>query len=161
MRVKNIATGIRGLHAKSGFVDLNPGEERDDLDIDAGELASAQATGYFEFDGAASSSDDQAADEGDDLDTTLDGLEKIAKDEGIDLSAVQGTGKNGNVLKSDVQGAIRTARAAKAAGGTGGDELDAMDDDTLRTTVQAITGTEAPADADRAALLALARGNGS
>lgn len=39
-------------------------------------------------------------------------------------------------------------------------DLDALDDDTLRTTIAAITGKPAPADADRAALLALARGEG-
>lgn len=37
------------------------------------------------------------------------------------------------------------------------DELDDMDDETLRATVQAITGQEPPADADRATLLGLAR----
>lgn len=37
-------------------------------------------------------------------------------------------------------------------------DLDALDDETLAATVAAITGKAAPAGADRAALLALARG---
>jgi len=153
--VKNISTGIRGFHSADGLVELAPGTSTTEpVEISAHEYASAKRTGWFDMDGEPDSSDEDDKAPADDLDTTIPKLRDIAKAESVDLA--------GMTSKSDIQGAIRLARAAKGDGGSGNDALDAMDDDTLRSTVQAITGkTEADvADLDRPALLALARGEG-
>lgn len=155
--VKNISTGIRGFHSTEGLVEIAPGQVAEGVEISGAELKSAKRTGWFEIDGDADEGGEGGEQQqADDLDTTVPKLREIAKGEGVDLS--------GMTSKADIQGAIRVARASKPAGGTGsgGDELDAMDDATLRSTVQAITGkSEADvADLDRAALLALARGEG-
>lgn len=159
--VRNTQRGIRGLNTVNGYRDLAPGEMVESVELTEAEHRNAETTGYFEFGdsggGGRGDPDKPKADDADDLDTTMDGLEAIAKAEAIDLSGIAGTGTNGRVLKSDVQAAIRAAREAKANPAKA-DDLDNMDDATLRVTVQAITGKEPPADADRAALLKLARG---
>ena len=150
--VKNTAKAPRGLHDLTGYVELAAGESRA-LELSAAELASAKATGYFEFDtGTTAEAKSESGTTADDLDTTVSELKKIAAAEGVELEH--------NANKAAIVTAIRAARAkpASAPAPTGGVDLDAMDDETLRATVQAITGAEAPVDADRAALLALARG---
>ena len=156
MKVTNTAKGMRGLHTLSGLVMLDPNETRDDLQISAAELASAKSTGYFEFDGKAATTDDGDADSNLD-DNSVAELEKIATDEGVDVSAITGTGANGRVLKADIVAAIE---AKRAGGARAGDELDGMSDDDLRATVQAVTGAEPAGDATREQLLGLARGTG-
>lgn len=171
--VKNTARGMRGLHTTTGLVMLDVGEVREDLELSAAERKSAESTGYFEF-GAKAEAEPESGPRTDPDDTTAEldkrsiaELKDIAKAEGVTLPE-QGTGDGGRVLKADIVGAIAAARASSTgAGGVpadlgGGasatDELDNMSDDDLRATVQALTGEEAPADADRETLLGLARG---
>lgn len=145
--VTNTAKAPRGLHAVSGFVSLEPGQTLP-VDLSDGEYASAKSTGYFTFDGGTEPKTV------DDLDTTVAELKKIAEAEGIDL--------HHNATKAAIQDAIRAGRmtaATSAPSTSGGVDLDAMDEATLRATVAAVTGSEPPADADRAALIALARGD--
>lgn len=54
-------------------------------------------------------------DEGDALPTTRDALEKLAAHEGVDVSAIEGTGSRGYVTNDDVTAAILANRAAKSA----------------------------------------------
>lgn len=159
MKVKNTAPGLRGLHTVSGFLEIEPGATVD-VEMTDGEYASALATGHFEFDGEPPAAEPVVEDPNAALDKLSVGeLETTATAEGVDVAAIAGTGANGRVLKADIVAAIIAKRAAPTTAAV--DELDAMDDATLRTTVQAITGTEPAADLDRAALLALARGTGS
>lgn len=159
MRIKNIASGIRGFHdAKHGLVNLEPGQEVDDAELTAAERESAESTGYFEIDGEATAG---PASDPDDPTAALDKnsvgeLTDMATAEGVDVDAIEGTGANGRVLKADLVAAIVAKRAAPAKPA---DELDGMDDATLRATVQAITGTEPAADATREQMLAAARGD--
>lgn len=164
--VKNISTGIRGFHSTEGLVEIAPGQTAEGVEISDAELRSAKRTGWFEIESGGGGHGDPdkpkreaGTEQADDLDTTVPKLREIAAAEEIDLS--------GMTTKADIQGAIRAARITKAGVGTGStggeaDALDGMDDATLRSTVQAITGkSEADvADLDRAALLALARGEG-
>lgn len=150
--VTNTAPGLRGLHTPAGFVELEPGETRE-VELTAAEFKSAESTGHFDFGGAKAPVAD--AEPADDLDTTVAKLKEIATAEGVDLPH--------NASKADIQATIRKARDDKAAaaagsGSGGGADLDAMDDETLRATVQAITGQAPVADADRETLLKLARG---
>lgn len=153
--IKNISTGIRGFNSTDGLVEIAPGQTAEGVELTSGELKSSKRTGWFEIDGDG---DDEQADEqpADDLDTTVTKLREIAKAETIDLGKL--------TAKGDIQDAIRLARVAKATTGkgSGNDALDAMDDDTLRSTVQALTAKSADdvAGLDRDALLALARGEG-
>lgn len=146
--ITNAARADRGVHSVDGLVMLAPGETRE-LDVPQGELD--DLPDYLTVDGAPEPTEP----EGDGLDgMAIAELDKIIADEGAKVPEM-GTGNGGRVVKADKVAAIRAHReaAAKAADG-----LDDMDDATLRDTVQAITGAEPPADADRAALLALARG---
>lgn len=147
--VKNIAPGPRGFRdVASGYVELDPGAIATDVTFAPGELESARETGYFEISGGDALAPVELPEKRDDLDA-------LALSLGIDLATIVGTGANGNVVKSDVVAAIE---AKRAEGAGGGDALDGMSDDELRAAVAAITGSEVPADADRSALLALARG---
>jgi hypothetical protein len=150
--VKNISTGIRGFHSVDGLVEIAPGQTAEDIEINAAEYASMKRTGWFDVDGKPDEADEGDKAPADDLDKTIKELREIAKVEEVDLA--------GMTSKADIQGAIRLARTAKGSGGR--DAVDEMDDDTLRTTVSAITGKSAEdvADLDRPALLALARGQG-
>lgn len=143
--VKNTAPGIRGLNAVTGYTELAPGETREGVELTAAEFKSARSTGYFDFGDAP-----EPEETTDDLDTTVAKLRDIAKAENVDLGTV--------TAKADIQAAIRAARDAKANPAPAADDLDAMSDEDLRATVQAITGEAPAADADRATLLALARG---
>lgn len=151
--VRNTSPGFRGLNTETGYVELPAGGSAE-VELSAAERKSAEKAGYFEFGGSA-----PADDEGGDkalADMTKAELEATATAEGVDISGAKNNAER--------VAAIETARAA--AGGGGGippitppaDELDKMSDDDLRNTVQAITGKPAPADADRNALLKLARG---
>ena len=153
--VKNISTGIRGFHSADGLVELAPGTSTTEpVEISAHEYASAKRTGWFDMDGEPDSS--RRRRQGPRRRPRYDDPQ----------AARNRQGRVGRPRWHDEQerysGAIRLARTAKADGGSGNDALDAMDDATLRSTVQAITGkTEADvADLDRPALLALARGEG-
>lgn len=151
--ITNTARGLRGVNTDSGLVYIEPGAT-ETLDVSGGNLKSAQARSYFKFDGKADESAD-AGPEGDGLDDKSVGdLDKIIAAEGVTLPE-SGSGRDGGIVKADKVAAIRAHRAAPA---TPVDELDGMDDETLRATVQAITGDEAPADATRETLLGLARG---
>lgn len=171
--VRNIAPGVRGFHDhKDGYLELEPGKSASEVVFTEAEFESALATKAFEITAgdapAADEEPDQGGSDADGLPETKAELEKLATAEGIDPTAIQGTGANGNVVKADIAAAIQAARAAKAAGGTNptdaannaqpGDTLDKMSDADLRDTVKALTGEEPAADLDRAALLKLARG---
>lgn len=150
--VTNTAKGIRGLHTVEGYQEFQPGQTLT-VELSEAEYTSAKRTGYFAFGKAAAERAAEGAD--DDLDVTVPNLKKLAVAEGIDLGDAN--------TKAEIQGAIRKARAEKAAAGDAGgqpDDLDNMSDADLRTTVQAITGTEPAADATREQLLKLARGEG-
>lgn len=157
--VRNIAPGPRGINAVSGYVEIAPGQSITDLELTEAEFESAKGTGHFEFGkgtkGAPAPTTKPAENTGD-LPKNVMQLRKIARDEQIDLGDASSV--------ADIQAAIVAGRAAKAAAAAGGggqaDALDAMDDDALRDTVAVITGKPAPADADRATLLTLARGTG-
>lgn len=137
IEITNSDKGPRGIRTVDGLVTLAPGETQT-LDVTEGEAADLPA--YFK----AGKSDAPSEPEGDGLDSLkVAELDKIIADEGVTVPET-GTGKDGRIV---------------AAAGTEGDTLDGMTDEELRATVQALTGEEAPADADRAALLALARGN--
>lgn len=144
--VRNTAKGIRGLHGVDGYAELAPGEVREGFEMTAAEHKSATRTGYFAF-GKAATADDEGT-SGDDLDTTVDKLRDIATAEGVELGTA--------TKKADIQEAIRAARLAKSQ--PPADDLDNMNDSDLRATVQAITGEQPAADADRETLLKLARG---
>ena len=151
--VTNAAPGIRGFNAVQGLIELAPGQTVEGVEVPEGEVPVMERTGWFTLNSGGGGHGDpdkpQQRAAGDDLDTTVAELRAIAEREGVDLS--------GLTAKADIQAAIRAHRA-----GDSGDELDGMDEDTLRTTVSAITGkSEADvADLDRAALLRLARGEG-
>lgn len=147
--VTNTAKGIRGLHTVDGYQEFQPGQTLT-VEMSEAEYNSAKRTGYFAFGKAAA--EKAAAGSDDDLDVTVAKLREIAVAEDIDL--------DGATAKADIQEAIRKGRAAKASAGgeQPNDDLDNMNDADLRTTVQAITGTEPAADATREQLLKLARG---
>lgn len=144
----NTDPGPRGVISTDGLVMLAPGESRS-LSLSTAEAGDLPA--YFS---AGDVTEGKAAD-GDGLDDLkVAELDKIIADESVTVPET-GTGKDGRVVAADKVAAIRAHRSGDAPVA---DELDDMDDETLRATVQAITGAEAPADADRTALLALARG---
>lgn len=168
--VKNNARAPRGLYdGKGRYREFEPGEVIADVPMTA---AARKPLGkHFLFDKAAETVDEEteAADnsDADGLPETKKELEKLAKAEGIDVDAIQGTGANGGVVKADIVKAIEAKRAADATAQAGGipetnpgpnDDLDNMSDADLRATVKVLTGEDAPEDADRTALLALARG---
>ncbi len=154
MDIRNTTKGIRGLNTEAGYRDLAPGELATDIELSDAERKSAERTGYFEFGSKAKAAPAPDA-EPDALPRNAPKLKKLARDEGIDVGEAKSV--------DDLTAAIEAGRAAKAAGGippatpAQPDDLDAMSDDDLRATVTAITGTAPAADADRAALLALAR----
>lgn len=155
--VRNTAPGPRGINTVDGYRELAPNETAT-VELDDAEFKSASKTGYFHLDSAAKADAkaDEAAASGEGLPSNMPKLKSIAKAEGVDLT--------GKTTVADIQKAILDARAAKVdqANATPpappSDDLDAMSDADLRTTVQAITGSEPPADADRETLLKLARG---
>lgn len=152
--VTNTAKGIRGLYDVDGLVNLAPGESRS-LEMTEAEIKSAKITGNFDF-GAKSAEPSEP--QGDGLDSKkVSELDEIIADEKVVVPET-GSGANDNVIAADKIAAIRAHRAAPPAPPQG-DGLDSMGDDELRATVKTLTGQDAPADADRPALLALARGN--
>ena len=153
--ITNTAPGLRGVNTDEGLVYLAPGETRDDLDVSGGNLKAARAKSYFTFDGRVDESSD-AEPQGDGLDDmSVADLDSLIAAEGVTLPET-GTGNNGNVVKADRVAAIRAHRASPSESA---DDLDAMSDDDLRVTVQALTGKEMGelADFDRETLLGLAR----
>jgi len=149
--ITNTDKGPRGLHTVDGLVMLEPGETRS-IDLPEAEilgLADHFAIGdYTPTEGSNRDPDDPTAG----LDAmTIPALKALAAERGVQLPET-GTGDGGRVLKADIVAAIAAGPVEPQ-----GDALDHMSDDELRATVQALTGAEAPADADRAALLALAR----
>ncbi len=152
----NTDKGPRGIHTVDGLVMLEPGETRS-LDIAEAELV--DLPGYFAITTPslsdmcaaivkATDPDDPTAE----LDAmTIPQLKALAAERGVPLPET-GSGDGGRVLKADIVAAL-----AKGPAEPQGDALDNMSDEELRATVQALTGAEAPADADRAALLAIAR----
>lgn len=148
IEITNSDKGPRGIRTVDGLVTLAPGETQT-LDVTADEAA--DLPGYF-----STGKTVPGEPEGDGLDgLKVAELDKIIADEDVTVPET-GTGANGRVVAADKAAAIRAKRAAPPAGPEG-DTLDGMTDEELRATVQALTGEEAPADADRAALLALAR----
>lgn len=53
MKVTNISNGPRGFNAVAGTVFLEAGETSDDIEMVAGEITSAESTGYFKLSGKA------------------------------------------------------------------------------------------------------------
>lgn len=154
--IKNTARGLRGVHTVDGFLYVEPGKTAD-VEVDSANLAAVKAKSYFELSGEQETDEPEPeGEQGDGLDDkTVAELDQIIADESVAVPE-QGTGNDGRVVKADKVAAIRAKRAAPAIETS--DELDAMSDDDLRATVAAITGTEPAADADRATLLTLARG---
>jgi hypothetical protein len=156
--VTNTGKGLRGLNTVDGYVEIDPGSTLRGVQLAPAELKSAERTGYFKIVGEGKApATDEHEDDGEGLPSNVPKLRKIAKEEDVDVS--------GATSAADYQRLILAARAdkaAKAGSGNqgGGDELDRMDDATLRNTVQALTGTAPAEGADRATLLALARGQG-
>lgn len=152
VEITNTDRGPRGVNSADGLVMLDPGETKA-VDLSAAELA--DLPGYFVAGGAPAA--DAPATDPDDPTAALDAmkiadLRALAAERGISLPET-GTGEGGRVLKADIVAAIVAGPVEPQ-----GDALDGMTDEELRATVQALTGEEAPADADRGALLALARG---
>lgn len=146
VEITNTARAMRGINATEGLVMLAPGETRP-LDVPEAELVDVPE--YFTVGKAAVAADAAEPAKGDDLSgKTVAELRAIAAERGVTLPET-GSGGDGRVLKSDIIAALE----AKPA-----DALDDMTDAELRTAVQALTGDEAPADASRADLLAIARG---
>lgn len=147
VEITNTARGMRGVNTVEGLAMLAPGETRS-LDVPEGELADLPAylsTGAPVAAPVATDPDDPTAA----LDAmTVPALRALAAERGIKLPET-GTGGEGRVLKADIVAAI--------VAGAKSDTLDGLDNDELRATVQALTGTEPDADLDRDALLALAR----
>lgn len=153
VEITNTDKGPRGVNTVDGLVMLDPGETRP-LDVPTAELDDLPE--YLSA-GDRPAPEAPAGEQGDGLDDkTTKELDKIVADEGVTVPET-GTGANGRVVKADIVAAIRAKRSAPPAGEQG-DGLAGMTDDELRATVQALTGAEAPADAGRDALLALARG---
>jgi hypothetical protein len=155
--VRNTAPGPRGLNTVDGYRELAPGETLTGVELSEAEFKSADKTGYFHFDSAAKrdAKADEAPGSGEGLPNNMPKLKGIAKAEGVDISGLNSV--------ADIQKAILDARTAKAAAAATPpapptDDLDNMSDADLRSTVQAITGDEPAADADRETLLKLARG---
>lgn len=131
--VRNVAPGIRGLHAVTGYRDFAPNEFAESVEMTAAELESAKRTGYFRF-GTAAKADPRA-----------EAAEEQAR---LDNPTAAVTGG------ADGAG----APGFQAAGGGSTDELDKMSDEDLKTTTAALTGKpveELPDDRDE--LLKLAR----
>ena len=150
--LSNTARGPRGAHALGALVMLNPGETRT-VEMTATEADNAHETDGLTV-GAAPGADEPApgADETDLARRSIDDLTALAAECGVALPTT-GSGANGRVLKADIVAAIEAGPAAVDDG------LADMGDDDLRATVEALTGEAPPADADRAALIALARGD--
>lgn len=145
--ISNTAKGQRGVHTVDGLVMLEPGETRS-LELTDAQVDNARDTDYLSFDAPAT----VAVPIADGLESkTIAQLKALAAEKGIALPET-GTGDGGRVLKSDIIAAIENPKADE------GDALDAMNDDELRATVQALTGQEPAAEASREDLLALARG---
>lgn len=105
-RLKNVSPGWRGILGSDDGVTLASGEAGD-FKLSETDLEDALATGWFELERAdAEDSDEPAALSG----KNREELELIAADEGVDLSGIEGSGKNGNVLNSDIVAAIEAAR---------------------------------------------------
>lgn len=143
----NTDNGPRGLNSTDGLVMVGPGETAE-LELSLSEFDDLPA--HFAIEGAVGLA---ASDDGLD-DMTVAALDAVISAEKVAVPET-GTGNEGRVVKVDKVAAIRAHRAAPPA--PAADGLDDMDYETLRSTVQAVTGKEPPADADRAALLALAR----
>lgn len=94
----NTTRGPKGVNTKTGLVYVDPGATSGDLDVEDGELASAEATGWFDIDG----DDDDKGLAG----MTVPDLKALAEAEEIDLGD--------NTKKADIIAAIELAREAKA-----------------------------------------------
>lgn len=153
--ITNTAKGPRGVYAVDGLAMLEPGETRS-LDLPEAEIEGlADHFTIADYSAADASNVTDPDDPTAALDAmTVPRLKALAAERGVSLPET-GTGDGGRVLKADIVAAI--VAAASVAPAASGDALDAMNDDELRATVQALTGDEPPADADRTALLALAR----
>lgn len=151
VEITNKARAQRGVHTTGGLVMLEPGESRTGLDVPDAELADLPE--YLEIANRAAAPAGVLAHDADPLETmTVSALKALAAQRGVALPET-GSGGEGRVVKADIIAALKAGRTEPQ-----GDALDAMSDDELRAAVQALTGAEAPADADRAALIALARG---
>ena len=88
MKITNIETGPRGLHGSHGPVVLNPGETVD-VEMDAGEIASASRTGWFRFgeeDPVAPAPGDESTDEVPDIEhMKVDELKTFLTDRSIEI----------------------------------------------------------------------------
>lgn len=164
-RLLNSAAAVRGFYdADSVYHQLEPGES---VEAPMNEAVRKTLGDHWLFgdeaDAAAQVADDVDNADADGLPETKAELEALAAKEGIDLSTIEGTGANGGVVKADIAKAIADKRAAPAGGvpprvDGPNDDLDNMSDDDLRGTVKVLTGEDAPEDATREQLLALARG---
>ena len=157
--VRNTSPGVRGFYdAETGYAELEPGQSASGVRMFETEYASMERTAAFEM----TAGDAPEPKETDDLAGKSQAeLEKIMTTEGVTMPT-KGSGKNGSVVKADLEAAIKSARenpnADPVANTAAGDTLDKMSDADLRETVKVLTGSEPAADADRDALLKLARG---
>lgn len=146
MLVTNTGGSPRGVLTVAGRVTLAPGESQT-LDVDSCEARDASPA--LRFGGSVAADATEPGEGADPLDAMdLAALKTEAARRGVALPA-------GRPTKAGVIAAIH---AAADTGATENDPLAAMTDDELRATVKALFGVDAEPDADRAALLALARG---
>jgi hypothetical protein len=159
--VRNTSPGVRGFYdVESGYVELEPGKSASGVRFTEAEYESTTRTAAFDIGtGDAPAADDQA-------DDTPAGAKAYADITAKDIKAHLDAQNPPVAYESDANKAALyalytgtfAAPASQPVTPPPGDTLDKMSDDDLRDTVKALTGEDAPADADRDALLALARG---
>lgn len=160
--VRNTAPGVRGFHdARDGYLELEPKGSASGVRFTEPEYDSATATGAFEItagDAPADDSDDQAAVAAKAYDEiTVNDLRAALNEKGVTFAS--------NADKRALYDLYAASFDQAPEGGIPprtdepNDTLDKMSDADLRDTVKALTGEDAPADADREALLKLARGD--
>ena len=59
----NTTQGPKGVNTKKGLVYIDPGKTSADLDVEDAEIASAEATGWFDIDAAPKALKDHTVDE--------------------------------------------------------------------------------------------------
>ncbi len=157
--VRNTSPGVRGFYdVESGYVELEPGKSASGVRFTEPEYESATRTGGFEIStGDAPATDDQADDTPAGAKAYNDITVAQLKSH-LDAANVSYETDANKAALYEQYTATFAAPAAAPVTPPPGDTLDKMSDADLRDTVKALTGEDAPADADRDALLALARG---
>lgn len=156
--VRNTAPGVRGFHdLESGYVELEPGKSASGVRFTEAEYKSTDGMGAFEItEGDAPATDDDAQ-----VAVGAKAYDEITANDlraALDEKQVQYASNADKRALYDLYAASFADDAAPPVTPAPGDELDKSSDDDLRDIVKALTGNDAPADADRETLLKLARG---